>query len=314
MPPLDKMRKVRREILRTINDIRSKFNNNSVFTDLQVNKAATEYAEYLLYNDDQENPEILKEIQDKHLILGEQKILQGIAYLEEDIVSKDPTKMDEYMDAHGLLLELQYELGQLTEKSFTHVGIGFACNTQKVKVVEMLSAKPLMLSNLSSTEDGSVEVRGTVLDKAVGLYAARIVAASNMKKEIAVVGPSAIEYNKTSGEFVVTLKPASLDDLFFSSNDPKYIELYISRRQVEKIKYGEAADASERIQVQHLELCLRGPMEYYPDPRTIIEDDVDRQRYERDMAERLKRQEEERLIMVAANLARKEERAKRREE
>lgn len=52
MPPLDKMRKVRREILRTINDIRSKFNNNSVFTDLQVNKAATEYAEYLLYNDD----------------------------------------------------------------------------------------------------------------------------------------------------------------------------------------------------------------------------------------------------------------------
>jgi hypothetical protein len=48
MPPLDKMRKVRREILRTINDIRSKFDNNNVFTDLQVNKAANEYAEYLL--------------------------------------------------------------------------------------------------------------------------------------------------------------------------------------------------------------------------------------------------------------------------
>lgn len=55
-------------------------------------------------------------------------------------------------------------------------------------------------------------------------------------------------------------------------------------------------------------------MVYYPDPRTIIEDDVDRQRQERDMAERLKRQEEERLIMVAANLARKEERAKKKEE
>ena len=46
-------------------------------------------------------------------------------------------------------------------------------------------------------------------------------------------------------------------------------------------------------------------MEYYPDPRTVIEDDVDRQKYERDMAERQKRAEEERLIMVAANLARK---------
>lgn len=132
-------------------------------------------------------------------------------------------------------------------------------------------------------------MRGTVLDKAVGLYAARIVAQSNMKKEIAVVGPSQIEYNKTTGEFVVTLKTPGVEDLYFSQNDPKYIELYISRRQVEKIKYGKDADASERIQVQHLELCLRGPMEYYPDPRTIIEDDVDRQRYERDMAERLKR-------------------------
>jgi hypothetical protein len=105
------MRKVRREILRTINDIRTKFGNNNVFIDPLVNKAANEYAEYLLTSDDQENPELLKAISDKHLIVGEQKVLQGIAYLEEDVVSKDPTKKDEFMDAHGLLLELQYELG-----------------------------------------------------------------------------------------------------------------------------------------------------------------------------------------------------------
>jgi hypothetical protein len=52
------------------------------------------------------------------------------------------------MDAHGLLLELQYELGQLTEKSYTHVGIGFACNAQKVKVVEFLSTKPLIINSI----------------------------------------------------------------------------------------------------------------------------------------------------------------------
>ena len=55
---------------------------------------------------------------------------------------------DEFMDAHGLLLELQYELGQLTEKSYTHVGIGFACNAQKVKVVEFLSTKPLIINSI----------------------------------------------------------------------------------------------------------------------------------------------------------------------
>ncbi len=46
------MRKVRREILRTINDIRTKFGNNNVFIDPLVNKAANEYAEYLLTSDD----------------------------------------------------------------------------------------------------------------------------------------------------------------------------------------------------------------------------------------------------------------------
>jgi hypothetical protein len=57
---LDKMRKVRREILRTINDIRAKFSNNNVYIDMLGSKAATEYAEFLLGNEDNENPEILK--------------------------------------------------------------------------------------------------------------------------------------------------------------------------------------------------------------------------------------------------------------
>ncbi len=38
----------------------------------------------------------------------------------------------------------------------------------------------------------------------------------------------------------------------------------------------------------HLELCLRLPMEYLPDPRTVIEDAHDREREERDLAERRK--------------------------
>lgn len=59
---------------------------------------------------------------------------------------------------------------------------------------------------------------------------------------------------------------------------------------------------------------MRLPLEYIPDPRTVIEDEIDRQRFEREIAERMKRQEEERLIRLAENMARKEERAKKREE
>lgn len=134
-----------------------------------------------------------------------------------------------------------------------------------------------------------------------------------MKKELAVCGPAHIDLNKNSGEFRIQIK-AQIEDLFYSQNDQKVLEIFVSRRQIDKIKYGAAADASERIQVQHLELCLRLPMEYLPDPRTVIEDEADRQRFEREIAERMKRQEEERLIKLAENMARKEERAKKREE
>lgn len=52
LPQLDKMRKVRREILSTINDIRAKFGNSAVYADVLGNRAANEYAEFLLGSDD----------------------------------------------------------------------------------------------------------------------------------------------------------------------------------------------------------------------------------------------------------------------
>lgn len=54
-------------------------------------------------------------------------------------------------------------------------------------------------------------------------------------------------------------------------------------------------------------------MEFIPDPRTVIEDDVDRQRFERDAEERMRRAEEAKQIKIAQAAARKEEKLKRRE-
>ena len=88
----------------------------------------------------------------------------------------------------------------------THVGIGFASNKHMVKVVEMISIKPVMVNQLGQTEEGVVEVRGHALDKNAGLYAARIVAVSNMKKELAVSGPSLIDLNRQTGEFRIQIK------------------------------------------------------------------------------------------------------------
>jgi hypothetical protein len=273
MPPLDKMRKVRREIIKTINEIREKFSNPHLQPDIQAHKAANDYAEFLLQHEDQEDEAVKKEIFEKHFVIGEHKVLQGIAYLEEDIVSDNPTKKDEFMDAHGLLLELQYELGQLTSKDYTHVGIGFAANTQKVKVVELLSTQQLINTHLGQTEDGAVEVRGQVIKpKEVGLYAASICPGTNVNKQISIIGPAGIEYDKETGAYTVTLKTQGMENLFFSQDEPKFLELWVQTKQVEKIKYGAEAQPDERVNTKHLHLSARLPMDYYPDPRVVIED------------------------------------------
>ena len=88
LPRLDPHRKFRRDILRTINDVRDKAKLSNVHLDFFSNKAANEYAEYLLKNP--ENPEVFKKIcNDFHVldITGKGEIIKpivGFAILEEE--------------------------------------------------------------------------------------------------------------------------------------------------------------------------------------------------------------------------------------
>ena len=50
------------------------------------------------------------------------------------------------MDAHGVLCELQDDLERMIDPKYTHVGVGFAWNKEKVLVVEFYSIKPLVVS------------------------------------------------------------------------------------------------------------------------------------------------------------------------
>ena len=49
MPPLDKMRKFRRDIVKSINEYRQMNKAPGVYVDILSNKAACDYAEHLLY-------------------------------------------------------------------------------------------------------------------------------------------------------------------------------------------------------------------------------------------------------------------------
>ena len=94
------------------------------------------------------------------------------------------------MDAHGLLLELEYELKVLADPLNTHIGIGFAMDRNQVKVVELVSKKPVKVDYIQPTADDGIECKGSVIDRETGIYAARLVAANKMNKDIVAVGPS----------------------------------------------------------------------------------------------------------------------------
>ncbi len=121
---------------------------------------------------------------------------------------------------------------------YTHVGVGFAWNKEKVLVVEFYSTKPVVISQLTESEDGGVDIRGTMLSADVGLYAARIVSVKNLKKDLKVVGPPNIQYDKATRNFIITLEGPA-DGLFYSE-DPKILEIYIRKSQIDKIQYGYA--------------------------------------------------------------------------
>lgn len=113
------------------------------------------------------------------------------------------------------------------------------------------------------------------MDK-LGIYAMRICNAK--KKETAIISPQYITVDKNSMTFSGVF-PGPIEDVFYSEN-PKFLEIYM-RIKPDTIQYG--VPTSERINVnQGLALALRIPMEFIPDPRTIIEDQHDLEKEEKE--------------------------------
>ena len=112
LPKLDKMRKIRRDILRTINDVRDAHHVPGVYLDVFANKAANEYASWLLQNP--ENEQKAAEFASDFHVSGKIVPLVGFAMLEED-EDHQGTLQENMMDAHGLLLELVLRLGHRTD-------------------------------------------------------------------------------------------------------------------------------------------------------------------------------------------------------
>ncbi len=197
-----------------------------VFMDILSNKAANEYAEYLLSNEESEE-KVTEVVQGYHMV-GNVVTLVGISQLDEDEANPDQMMYEEFMDAHGLLLELEEDLEKMIDDKATHVGVGFAWNQTHIKVVEIFSVKNMMINHLSESEDGGVEIRGLMLQPDVVLYAGRIVSTLNFKKDIKLVGPSSIQFDNVAKSFIINIE-GPVENVFYS-DEPKLLEIY-NRKQ-----------------------------------------------------------------------------------
>jgi hypothetical protein len=214
--------------------------------------------------------------------------VSGLSHLEDDFESPDKTRHAEFMDAHGLLLEMQKEKKMLADKEYTHIGIGLAMDAGTVRIAEILSKKTFAIDRLNQSENGGVEVVGRIFG-AGGLYAARICLQNNPKKQFGEAAPEHMHVEEIKGTkmkmFSINFKP--IQEEVFNAAEPRILELYIrAAGDASKIKYGAAAQQGERLNFKDLKLEMRQPMEFKPDPRVEIENVHDRENFEQEARER----------------------------
>lgn len=177
-------------------------------------------------------------------------------------------------------------------------------------VVEIVSEKPILVSHVMESGDGGVEARGIVINQKIGLYAARIASVNKQNKDIKVSGPQHIKYDKGTGEFSVIIA-GPIENLFYCNDNPKLLQFYTTDRP-DIIQYG--VESNERINVAHAKLCLSLPLEYIPDPRTIIEDAADQDKEEKMREQRLLKAAEMEKLKKAEKEARAADKEKQKQQ
>lgn len=224
--------------------------------------------------------------------------------------------MNEFMDAHGLLLELKDERTKLCDEQISHVGIGFAADKSVVKVVELISKRACQVFQVTHNESGGVRVDGHMIapppgTERQGLYGARIVTetarlAGDLKKHITFAGTPQMTMEKTL-EFTINFPAPEMDiPLFHAAQhgaEQNYLELYVrASGRADNIRYGPGTP-EDRFAFKDLKLVYRMALDIFPDPRIQIEDAKDGEDQIRRKNEQDAMREQERIQKEAAKVA-----------
>lgn len=268
LPPLDPWRKIRRELLKILNQSRQEENPDlqEMHIDYLATDAAQEYAKHVL--EEEEDDKVLNDLINNSNSVGDIKSCVAVTFLEEE--AADPKHLLEpFIDAHGLLMELHRDL--VLDTVFNNVGIGLSVQGMRLVLIYCFSEKALVVNQIDEEEPGVIVIRGNMLRNNVGIYALRVIEAET-SKELSLIGPTFIKADIESGVFLATVE---CDEVIRYDAEGKAMNIveYYTRARPETIQYSQPSN--EKINIKHITLAHRTACERFPDPRIIIEEAKD---------------------------------------
>lgn len=263
LPPQDPWRKVKRELMKNLNQFRAEEvpNKMPLYQEWLGSEPLQEYVKAVL--DDDEDPEQLSTIMASSKAVGKFQCGTAVTGLEDD--SGDINHLiDPFLDAQGLIFESHRSM---IIGDYNHVSIGLGVQGKRLALVLGLAHKALNVTKIEKSQD-SIIIEGKMLKTDVGVYAVRIVDINTMKEKV-LVGPYSISYDPSTSIFTATVNYPDGIEYGPENRGKNYVEIYV-RNNPETIIYGENPDI--KVNLKHIEIVERMRIELYPDPRQIFEE------------------------------------------
>lgn len=280
---MDQYRKVRRDVINTINKTRVNESSEPVNLDKYLSDAATQYAEFCAKTKRDGDKDQLQEIIKNVGAPGNYNAIIGYRYLEDEEQANAKSNLPKlFIDAHGLTFEINETREEMIKPEYTHVGLGLALKDNMYVITELYSSKPLRIEGIKPTEDEkAIEISGKMTTDELGPYALRVYSAAEPAKNICLLGPESMKYNPATKEFLLYVDKPELVYV----NPHLIFEVYL-RNNPQKIPYQQPQTDDMSKQLGYLSLAYKSPLELYPDPRIQAEDLQDRAREEQEEHER----------------------------
>ncbi|CAK58332.1 unnamed protein product (macronuclear) [Paramecium tetraurelia] len=263
------LRQVKRDLLENVNLIRRQKKLNQLYIELITDFVAERYASHLLENDhtEAELKKLIGFYKYNEKILDDIKLIYIVSKFEEDTIPDAQVIYDYFMEIGQLFFEDEEDRKILLSNEMNHISVGVSCDDNQVAIVYLVSHKDLCVTKIEDSNDGSILVYGKMLEDEVGVYALQILPftsdSSNVsdKNENNKIGPEHIEFDRQTKCFIAKIgnqgQPCTYDIR-------QYIDLY-TRKSPESIPYMKST--REKLNLKHVDLKLRIPVIYYPDPR-----------------------------------------------